>query len=56
MKNNIPSRYLVLSLLMVLIGFMSTDSLHAQAARSFPIKYAGDYSPVLTYSKGDIVN
>jgi formylglycine-generating enzyme required for sulfatase activity len=54
MQNNIPSRYLVLSLLMALIGFMSSDSLHAQP---FPAKYkyAGDYSPVLTYRKGDIV-
>jgi sulfatase modifying factor 1 len=55
MKNNTPSRYLFISLLMALIGFMSPDSLHAQAAPSFPTKYAGDYSPVLTYSRGDIV-
>jgi len=51
----IPSRYVVPSLLVALIGFLGADSLHASVAPSFVTKYAGEYTPTLTYSKGDIV-
>jgi formylglycine-generating enzyme required for sulfatase activity len=54
MKNN-PYKILTLSLLATLLGVLSSSSLHATAASSISVTYAGTYTPNLTYAQGNVV-
>jgi formylglycine-generating enzyme required for sulfatase activity len=54
MKNN-PYKILTLSLLATLLGVLSSSSLHATAASSISVTYAGTYSPGLSYAQGNVV-
>lgn len=54
MKNN-PYKIFTLSLLATLLGVLSSPALHAAAATSISVTYAGTYSPSLSYAQGNVV-
>ena len=53
-KNN-PYKIFTLSLLATLLGVLSSPALHAAAATSISVTYAGTYSPSLSYAQGNVV-
>lgn len=50
-----PYKILALSLLSTLLGVLISPALHATAASSISVTYAGTYTPSLSYAQGNVV-